>query len=1055
MKKFVNDIDYILLIKSQLRINYIKDNLKEIKIKASKRAVFSSFSNITSYLNNCHSHEAFCEGINNILDAYKEYIDEKSSIITKVVYDRFNLKLNAYKPTYRNFIELFNLPTSFVLDITINSYNGKVVKEYPKELVNPVYELIDNSKILVNKFLQMINTYNIFTFSYINNQLSNEKFNKEDYIVGIKKLNKQCVSLLNDSFNIDFLDEDPIILKKCSRYFYKVLNLLTQIEKIDILSEFIDTAGEKIEPNTYEKNFLDKMFGFLDKNITKEYLESIEPFTLRKIIGEIQNNEKYKNIKSFMYGYYLKDDKTFECIKKLNSLIGLHEPKEMLYKIMAYCTSNKENKKLNIHMCFYGNPGTGKTEFARLVADYLYINKVLPTNRFVEVDRQGLVSQFVGETPIKTKNVIDDAMGGVLFIDEAYSLIPEDVPFDFGHEAIATLLKAMEDYRGKFCVIFAGYRNEMERMIESNPGLKSRIQFHINFNNYTRDELGQICNLMLNNQGYSITNDALDLVLDITDILRKNKNFANAREIRNIVDQLIMILNLSRMNDKKITIDIAEKFLLENNIRIDKVEKEIISPLEQLSSLVGLSSVKKMVKKIYAYVSRNQNSLMNLHMCFYGNPGTGKTEVARIMSSLLHEAGVLSERKIIETNASGLIAPYVGQTGLKTEKLVKTALNGVLFVDEAYGLDPNQSGNSYGDEAISTLIKYMEDEKGNFCTILAGYKEPMERMISTNPGFKSRIQFFIEFPDYTNEELKEIAKMFIKKKKYLINDDALDLLINVCDYYKKLPDFANARTVRNIVDQIIMNQNLRAQELNMDSFLIKVDDVKEYILDNNLSKHFDYRANDLNSSKSIFQNLKSAYDSFDCGSIDQDYIESSVISIVSESSQGTGVIVSKDGYCLTCSHCIEEDYYNQKARITFKKGKMKINFYSKFKVIKRDKNNDVVLIKLLDNENTYSFLPLEDEKYEYLPLNEIIMAGFPFGGESFPSISFSDGKILSVNFLNDRKVVFANIFGKSGSSGSPIIDKHTKKIIGIYWGGISRYNDMIPCFTPIEFILKL
>ena len=162
------------------------------------------------------------------------------------------------------------------------------------------------------------------------------------------------------------------------------------------------------------------------------------------------------------------------------------------------------------------------------------------------------------------------------------------------------------------------------------------------------------------------------------------------------------------MNDKKITIDIAEKFLLENNIRIDKVEKEIISPLEQLSSLVGLSSVKKMVKKIYAYVSKNQNSLMNLHMCFYGNPGTGKTEVARIMSSLLHEAGVLSERKIIETNASGLIAPYVGQTGLKTEKLVKTALNGVLFVDEAYGLDPNQSGNSYGDEAISTLIKYMD-----------------------------------------------------------------------------------------------------------------------------------------------------------------------------------------------------------------------------------------------------------------------------------------------------------------------------------------------------------
>jgi SpoVK/Ycf46/Vps4 family AAA+-type ATPase len=182
-----------------------------------------------------------------------------------------------------------------------------------------------------------------------------------------------------------------------------------------------------------------------------------------------------------------------ESEKKLNKLIGLSSIKESIKTIKAYALANKDSDDLNVHMCFYGNPGSGKTEVARIIAGILHENGILPTKKVVEVDRGGLVGQYVGETPQKTMYKIQEAMGGVLFVDEAYALVPKTGGgFDYGHEAVATLIKAMEDYRGKFCVILAGYRNEMQQMLSSNPGFKSRIQFELDFPNYSREELGQI-----------------------------------------------------------------------------------------------------------------------------------------------------------------------------------------------------------------------------------------------------------------------------------------------------------------------------------------------------------------------------------------------------------------------------------------------------------------------------------------------------------------------------------------------------------------------------------
>lgn len=266
------------------------------------------------------------------------------------------------------------------------------------------------------------------------------------------------------------------------------------------------------------------------------------------------------------------------------------------------------------------------------------------------------------------------------------------------------------------------------------------------------------------------------------------------------------------------------------NFKIGKWEKK-------LNALIGLDAVKSNVRKIKAYALANKgHDQPNLHMCFLGNPGTGKTEVARILSRILYEAGVLPEAKLTETDAQGLISKYVGGTASKTLAKINDAMGGILFIDEAYSLIRSDDDNAatYGEEAIAVLLKQMEDQRGQFCVILAGYPSEMEELIRVNPGLASRVQFTLHFQDYTREELEEIALHFLKRKGYEMNSSAMQLLLDITEYYRTKPNFANARTVRNILEQVIMNQNLREDEENQKDNLLILSDVQDYLDDENI-----------------------------------------------------------------------------------------------------------------------------------------------------------------------------------------------------------------------------
>ena len=253
-------------------------------------------------------------------------------------------------------------------------------------------------------------------------------------------------------------------------------------------------------------------------------IELVQAENFLKDQSEEQLFELYQNMLDLDKHHYMSGKKGNFKIgkweKKLESLIGLDTVKSNIRKIKAYALANKGHDQPNLHMCFLGNPGTGKTEVARIIAGILHENGLLQTNKVVETDRSGLVAGYVGQTALKTAAVIEEAMGGVLFIDEAYSLVQGDSSNDYGHEAVSTLIKAMEDHRGEFCVILAGYQNQMTKMLASNPGFPSRIQFTLDFPNYNRDELGQIAEDMESVMRQRIESLLLQTILEKSQILQ-------------------------------------------------------------------------------------------------------------------------------------------------------------------------------------------------------------------------------------------------------------------------------------------------------------------------------------------------------------------------------------------------------------------------------------------------------------------------------------------------------------------------------------------------------
>ena len=539
-----------------------------------------------------------------------------------------------------------------------------------------------------------------------------------------------------------------------------------------------------------------------------------------------------------------------EALEKLDSLTGLEKVKTEVHKIVQLVKYEKNREQVlgieksiekAYHFLFLGNPGTGKTTVARLIGDIFYYLGILEQGHLVEVDRSDIVGKYVGETAKLTKKAIDKAMGGILFIDEAYTLAKGGKDSnDYGKEVIEILLKAMEDNRGKFTVILAGYTNEMRNLMKLNPGLESRINLKVNFEDYSNEELLTIAENMAEKEDYKLTEDGKVSFMKKINAQMVDENFANARTARNILEDAVRE-KAFRMGDESVSKE--ELTILDSvdfGVDLKLTPKDNIKELEEeLDNLVGLSEVKDVVKGILNTLElKNKKEKMgiecsdiSLNMIFTGSPGTGKTTVARIMAKLLKAMGILKKGHLVEVTRSDLVGEYVGQTGPKTLDKIKEAYGGVLFIDEAYSLN-GQTANDFGKEAIATLIKEMEDNRDKFVVIMAGYTKEMKELLNLNPGLESRVKFNVEFEDYTKEELIQIFLMLCLKEEYNISKKAYKRLNELFDYILKNKDrnFGNGRLVRKLFEEVKMNQANRVIEQDIEDkkeiLRIKEEDIK-------------------------------------------------------------------------------------------------------------------------------------------------------------------------------------------------------------------------------------
>ncbi|MGN7176870.1 stage V sporulation protein K [Paenibacillus sp. FSL R5-0490] len=630
---------------------------------------------------------------------------------------------------------------------------------------------------------------------------------------------------------------------------------------IEICRSFMNKADDELEDlqkkqHAYEDAEYRKLTEILDKAIeeTAFLLKASEEYE-QSISGVFHTSTYYTDMKNHLSAINrLKNDwkEIFESeeeesdvqtdpLNELNDMVGLNSVKSRVHDFYRFLKYQNERKslgfqtkdELSLNMILTGNPGTGKTTIARLLAKIYHSLGVLPREEVIEADRSQLVGGFVGQTEENVRAAVEKAIGGVLFIDEAYSLKREgQTGSDYGQTAIDTLVSLMTgtEYGGKFAVIMAGYPEEMRQFLDSNPGLRSRFpeSNFIALPDYSNGELLQIAEKLSADNDYVLTEGAKQELGKRIEKERVDDTFGNARTVRNIVlDAIFKKGSQAKSNENIMSYTLLEKEDFES-----EEEEKLMNPREQLDRLIGLETVKKEVQNLVSFVKmqqvRRERGLpvvpIQLHSVFTGNPGTGKTTVAKIYAELLKECGFLKRGHLIVASRADFVAGYVGQTAIKTKKKIREALGGVLFIDEAYSLLSQTSGD-FGKEVIDTLVDEMTKHNENLVVVLAGYPNEMEKLMSSNPGLKSRFKKFFHFKDYSTAELLEIIISYAGKYEYTLTEEAKDYLNHTLS---KIEVNGNGRFAANLADEAIQAQAMRivsalAEDIEQVSILEKPD----------------------------------------------------------------------------------------------------------------------------------------------------------------------------------------------------------------------------------------
>lgn len=716
------------------------------------------------------------------------------------------------------------LSSGHLVEVSRNDLVGQYVGETAQKTTAKVNSAIGGILFIDEAYSLARDNNDIFGVEAVDSLVKAVEDNRDDLVVILAGYSKEMEDFLKTNSGLksrfNYTVEFPDYTAKELLEISKIIAKQNGYEIHSDLNEEIIMLFESKQI----KGINDSGNGRLARNIVEQAIANQS----RRLsaMGEMNiNKDEINKLTISDFGLDKKVD--FNLEEELSKITGLNEVKSFIRDLEKQIIAKEKRRKLGINvessqslnMIFTGNPGTGKTTIARLIVDLMKKMGILKSGQLIETDRSGLIGQHIGETTKKTTEVFKSALGGVLFIDEAYALMSsENDPI--GKEAVDVLVKLVEDYRGEVIVILAGYNKEMSEFLNTNSGLSSRFPLKVDFPDYNLDELLEIGKAMIKSKGFVLAGNAEDELQDAINTSNKKggAESGNGRLVRNIVEKAIRkqssrIADMEEIDQKAVVLLTEEDFeaYVEQNNNFDLETK--------LKEVIGLEEVKDFIRSLQAQLKiKNQRKALGLpsdqsqtlHMIFKGNPGTGKTTMARIIGEVLYNLGVLNSKKFIETDRSGLVAGYVGQTAIKTKEKIDSALGGILFIDEAYSLAQDaESSNGFGREAIDTLVKGMDDNRENLLVILAGYSEDMDRFLEINSGLKSRFANVIEFKDYSVEDLLNIADNIFKDKGYVITEGARVKMRSIFEQASKVQDFGNGRYVRNLFEKTIRNQAVR------------------------------------------------------------------------------------------------------------------------------------------------------------------------------------------------------------------------------------------------------
>ncbi|SPR01593.1 unnamed protein product (mitochondrion) [Plasmodiophora brassicae] len=524
----------------------------------------------------------------------------------------------------------------------------------------------------------------------------------------------------------------------------------------------------------------------------------------------------------------LNNPKVKRILGEFNGMTGWTSVKQSVVEFVSVCSKNyqlrlqcKPSCPVILNRLFLGNPGTGKTTCAHLYADLLKELNFLSVGGVVFKTASDFVGSVVGESQKKANNIIENARGKVLVIDEAYNLADGL----YGNQVLDVIVEKVQGTESDdIAVLLLGYEKNMSEMIrKANPGLARRFAFDyaFRFEDYDDSQLLTIFNSKCHKQDINVTFDVSKKAIRVLSMQRSQANFGNAGAVDNLLKAAVAKASLRPGTDGIV--------LQPDDIDGVSID-DSLDPLKLLDGLYKVDEIRAELVAIRNAIQVAQVEGSPLppigHFVFRGNPGTGKTTVARAMSKILFQLGILPTDRTKETSGLGLTGEYVGHTKKAVEQQLGEARGGVLFIDEAYDL----GNGSFGLEAITTLVAAMTDEQyQGMVIILAGYAADMDRMLDRNSGLKSRITHVFDFDDWDADDCALFFSNKASKEGLSIPDAAIDIVKAGCEQLITFPGWANGRDVTTLWEKAMKQQASRVVNAPEHELILQLDDVERAV----------------------------------------------------------------------------------------------------------------------------------------------------------------------------------------------------------------------------------